>query len=146
MIDSLPLMSTPFPLAAVIIIYLWFVLKIGPDLMKNRRPYDLTQIIRVYNVFQVITCTWFVYKVYQMNYSLKIIWRCIDDLVPGTEEKIYILMWRFVLLRTFEFIETIFFVLRKKQNQVSALHVYHHVSTVVLIWIIFKYSPGNYKA
>jgi elongation of very long chain fatty acids protein 1 len=139
-------MTSPLPLAAIIIIYLMFVLKTGPDIMENRRPYDLTQIIRVYNIFQVITCAWFVYKAHQVNFSLKMTWRCIDDLVPGTEDKVYILMWRFILLRTFEFIETIFYVLRKKQNQVSALHVYHHVSTVVLVWIFVKYSPGKKKS
>jgi elongation of very long chain fatty acids protein 1 len=141
-IDSLPLMASPLPLTAIIIAYMWFVLKAGPDLMKSRKAYDLTQIIRVYNIFQVVICAWFVYKVHQLNFSFNMTWRCIDTLKPGTELKVYIIMWRFILLRGFEFIETIFFVLRKKQNQVSTLHVYHHISTVVLLWIFFKYSPG----
>jgi elongation of very long chain fatty acids protein 1 len=144
-IDSLPLMASPLPLAAIVIIYLWFVLKAGPNLMKTRRPYDLTQIIRVYDIFQVITCAWFVYQTHQLKFSFKITWRCIDDLEPGTEKKVFVLMWQFILLRIFEFIETVFYVLRKKQHQVSVLHIYHHISTVIMLWIFLKYSPGMCK-
>lgn len=37
-----------------------------------------------------------------------------------------------ILLRVIEFIEIIFFVLRKKHNQVTFLHIYHHISKIVI--------------
>lgn len=43
------------------------------------------------------------------------------------------------LLKIFEFLETIFFVLRKKNSQISNLHVYHHVSTAGLVYIGANY-------
>lgn len=52
------------------------------------------------------------------------------------------MMWWMYMLKIVELVETVFFVLRKKQNQVSALHVYHHVSMVLLAWIGVKYFPG----
>lgn len=48
--------------------------------------------------------------------------------------------WLAMCLRMVEFAETIFFVLRKKQNQVSALHVYHHISTFLIVWWSLKLS------
>nr|CAD7260765.1 unnamed protein product [Timema shepardi] len=36
-----------------------------------------------------------------------------------------------------------FFVLRKKLNQVSFLHVYHHISTIGIGYLGSKYLPGK---
>lgn len=47
------------------------------------------------------------------------------------------------LLKGFELVETIFFVLRKKDNQVSVLHVYHHISTFVLTWFFARSVAGE---
>lgn len=38
--------------------------------------------------------------------------------------------------------DTVFFTLRKKQNQISFLHVLHHVLTASCAWIFCKYAPG----
>lgn len=37
----------------------------------------------------------------------------------------------------------VFFVLRKKQNQVTFLHVYHHSLTAVFSWCYLKLLPGE---
>uniref|UniRef100_A0A1A9WMX8 Elongation of very long chain fatty acids protein n=1 Tax=Glossina brevipalpis TaxID=37001 RepID=A0A1A9WMX8_9MUSC len=42
-------------------------------------------------------------------------------------------------LKNFELFDTVLFVLRKKQNQVTPLHVFHHVSVVLLILLYFLY-------
>ncbi|XP_011862449.1 PREDICTED: elongation of very long chain fatty acids protein 4-like isoform X2 [Vollenhovia emeryi] len=47
--------------------------------------------------------------------------------------------WWILLLKMFDYIETCMFVVRKKQNQVSGLHVYHHVSNITFLWINLKY-------
>lgn len=47
------------------------------------------------------------------------------------------------LIKMLELVETVFFVLRKKSNQVSALHVYHHSSTLFLAWIACKFIGGR---
>lgn len=35
--------------------------------------------------------------------------------------------------------------MRKKQKQITFLHVYHHAGMVVLSWSIVKWLPGNYS-
>lgn len=37
----------------------------------------------------------------------------------------------------------VFFVLRKKQNQVTFLHVYHHTITAIFSWCYLKLLPGE---
>ena len=134
---------TPTPLLLIISIYLLIVLKVGPLYMKNRKPMDLKNFIRAYNIFQVIACTYFVTIFVKRGVNLKSTWRCIPDHPSDSPEAIKIACM-FVMLRIIEFIETVMFVLRKKQSQVSPLHVYHHVSTVVLLWMFFNYHPSKF--
>ena len=37
----------------------------------------------------------------------------------------------------------IIFVLRKKERQISFLHVYHHTTQVTFVWAYLKYLPGK---
>ncbi|CAK1553381.1 unnamed protein product [Leptosia nina] len=41
-------------------------------------------------------------------------------------------------------ISKVFFVLRKKFNQISFLHVYHHAGMVILSWAATMYYPGGH--
>lgn len=50
-------------------------------------------------------------------------------------------MWLGTMLKLIDLIETVVFVLRKKDSQISFLHLYHHLSTVMIAWIITKYVP-----
>lgn len=47
----------------------------------------------------------------------------------------------FAILSLFQ----IFFVLRKKQNQVTFLHIYHHTGMVIVSWGIVKWLPGMFN-
>lgn len=72
-------------------------------------------------------------------------WECksVDYRPDPKPVRILQLTYQTYLLKLVELVETVFFVLRKKQNQVSKLHVYHHVSTVSLAWIMVKYNGGK---
>lgn len=50
----------------------------------------------------------------------------------------------YFLVKVLDLLDTIFFVLRKKQNQVSFLHVYHHTGMVMLVWSGVKWFPGGH--
>lgn len=52
-------------------------------------------------------------------------------------------LWWFYFSKCLEMLDTIFFVLRKKNNQVSFLHVYHHASMFPLWWIGVKWVAGG---
>jgi len=137
-------MGSPWPMVSLFAVYLVFVLKIGPKFMEKRKAYNLDRIIRFYNLFQVIACSWFVYIYHLHGFSFRNTWKCVTyDGSPEKNIAPYWHFWFFLGLRTIELIETVFFVLRKKQNQISALHLYHHLSTIALLWLFFKYSCGE---
>ena len=138
-------MSTPYPLLLVFILYLWIVLKAGPKYMETRKALNLNNVTRIYNFLQVAVCTFLVVNSSQIGLTFNLAWQCVpvpkasDEITQGMM-KYYNCYWYFMLFRIFEFLETIFFVLRKKQNQVSFLHVYHHCGVVALLWCFLKYS------
>lgn len=48
-------------------------------------------------------------------------------------------LWIYTMNKILDLLDTVFFVLRKKQSHVTVLHVYHHVGTLLLSWILLKY-------
>ena len=51
--------------------------------------------------------------------------------------------WWFFISKYIELLDTVFFMLRKKFNQVSFLHVYHHSTMLINWWLQIKYAPGG---
>lgn len=51
----------------------------------------------------------------------------------------------YFLLKVADLLDTVFFVLRKKQNQISFLHLYHHTGMVLLTWNAAKFLPGGHS-
>lgn len=51
----------------------------------------------------------------------------------------------YFILKIVDLLDTVFFVLRKKNNQISFLHVYHHSGMVVLTWAATKYLAGGHS-
>lgn len=48
------------------------------------------------------------------------------------------------MLKIFDLLDTIFFILRKKQNQITFLHVYHHAGMIIVTWVGIRYLPGGH--
>lgn len=44
----------PWKIAAIVAVYVLFVKKIGPEWMKDREPFHLEKIIKIYNVLNII--------------------------------------------------------------------------------------------
>ncbi|XP_067208505.1 very long chain fatty acid elongase AAEL008004-like [Linepithema humile] len=102
--------SSPFKVIFITLAYLYFVLSFGPRYMKNKPPYKLKTFMLVYNIDQILANIW-----------------------------LFNMMCWILLLKFFNYFKTYIFVLRKKQNQVSGVHVYHHVSNVAFAWYFLKY-------
>ena len=51
-------------------------------------------------------------------------------------------VWLHYYNKYLEFFDTIFMVLRKKGDQLSSLHVYHHLTIAWAWWIVCKVSPA----
>ncbi|XP_048507919.1 elongation of very long chain fatty acids protein 7-like isoform X1 [Athalia rosae] len=53
-------------------------------------------------------------------------------------------VWIYFIVKVIDLLDTVFFVLRKKSNQISFLHVYHHTGMVIGSWAGVKYLPGGH--
>ncbi|KAL7987939.1 hypothetical protein Chor_006858 [Crotalus horridus] len=52
-------------------------------------------------------------------------------------------LWWYYISKGIEYLDTIFFILRKKFNQISFLHVYHHFTMFTLWWVGIKWVAGG---
>lgn len=90
-----------------------------------------------YNIYQIVACV----------YVIKTMWD--DEGLPPTEyfskctkatsflnsPKLYKFTLLIYWLKASEMLETIVFVLRKKNNQISFLHVFHHCATITMSYL-----------
>ena len=51
--------------------------------------------------------------------------------------------WLYYFSKYIELTETAVFALRKKYNQISFLHVYHHASMIIIWWLGIKFTAGG---
>ncbi|XP_026175162.1 elongation of very long chain fatty acids protein 4-like isoform X2 [Mastacembelus armatus] len=116
-VENWPMMSSPFPTLALSCLYLLF-LWVGPRYMKDRQPYTFRRTLIIYNFGMVV-----------LNFYI------------GKE--IASALWFYYISKGVEYLDTVFFILRKKFNQVSFLHVYHHCTMFILWWIGVKWVPGG---
>ncbi|CAH2074985.1 unnamed protein product, partial [Iphiclides podalirius] len=142
-VDKWFLMSTPMPIVTIWITYLAFVLKIGPALMRKRAPFNLNNVLLLYNTIQVlISCFVFCigFKLLLQN-GLILQRRCISD-SDDLKKKITVGTYYYLFAKITELLDTVFFVLRKNYRQVTFLHVYHHSITMLASWCALKYEPS----
>ncbi|XP_076665714.1 very long chain fatty acid elongase 7 [Andrena cerasifolii] len=138
------LMGSPVPLLGIISLYLAFVLRLGPLYMKNRKPYNLNRVMIFYNIFMATGSGAVFYGLLTSGFTTKFSLGC-EPLTISYDPESYGMtrwVWRLLMLKLAELIDTVIFILRKKYNQASFLHVYHHTSTAILSWIACKFVPG----
>lgn len=69
-------------------------------------------------------------------YSVKMDWHLFLQVAKG----VYV----YFLAKISELLDTVFFVLRKKDNQITFLHLYHHTVMPMISWGATKYYPGGH--
>ncbi|KAL0869580.1 hypothetical protein ABMA27_005842 [Loxostege sticticalis] len=139
------LMTSPWPIAFIIAVYLILIKVILPTFMKHRRPYELRTIIKWYNVVQIIANAVVTWGIMTSGWTTTYHFGCMLPDYSMKPEPLRMLrfLWWTIVLKLLELWETVFFVLRKKERQASFLHVYHHVSTLVIVWSGAKYVGGG---
>ena len=52
-------------------------------------------------------------------------------------------LWLYFIIKIVDLLDTVLFALRKKSNQITFLHVFHHSSMVLNAWFGVKYVAGG---
>ncbi|XKL63697.1 hypothetical protein PGB90_006061 [Kerria lacca] len=143
------LMKSPALPLLIILLYLYFVQKLGPQLMKNRAPLKIEKVIILYNAVQVVLAAYTVEEACRVlwlkrNYNFLCIEINYSETVEGLEQARTV--WVYLMTKLLDLLDTVFFVLRKKQSQVTFLHVYHHTLVFCFGWFVTKFYPGGHIA
>ncbi|XP_055904994.1 elongation of very long chain fatty acids protein 7-like [Eupeodes corollae] len=140
------LAQNPFIPLALIVLYLQFVRNWGPRLMKDRPAFNLDKVLIVYNAAQIFLSARLFYLASKYayvfgNYSY------ICEPVDYSDNPVALIaakeVHNYYLLKLLDLMDTVFFVLRKKQRQVSFLHIYHHIGMVIAVWVGVRFLPGG---
>ncbi|KAH3882565.1 elongation of very long chain fatty acids protein 4-like isoform X1 [Dreissena polymorpha] len=139
------LMQGYAPTLIITAVYVIFVTKIGPAFMANREPFQLKWPIVIYN-FVCIAINFHIFSELLYNSTVKgYSYSCqtVDYSDDENEVRIAKALWWFYFSKCVEMLDTVFFVLRKKNNQISFLHVYHHATMFPIWWMGIKWVAGG---
>lgn len=137
-------MDTPFKTAGILLTYL-ILLRGITSYMKDKKPFDLKWLLIVYNSIQVVgsfyVFTEILMVAIQSNYSMTC--QEVDYSRKPLAMRMVAAMWWFYFSKAIDLFDTIFFALRKKSNQITFLHVFHHMTMFPYAWLGLKYVGGG---
>ncbi|KAL8614269.1 hypothetical protein ACOMHN_007607 [Nucella lapillus] len=93
-------------------------------------------LLSVYMVYELVASSWLV-PGFNMHCAL------VDTSDGATSLRLAKVIWWYYFSKLIEFADTIIFVFRKKKNQITFLHMYHHSSMPLLWWIGTRFAPGG---
>ncbi|KAL4704899.1 hypothetical protein ACJJTC_018516 [Scirpophaga incertulas] len=126
----------------VLVLYLVTVLVIIPNYMKRLQPLKLKNTLLIYNAFQVVFSTYivYVYVRYLLTNGL-----FIKKCVQGEElEKVASEIIPYFIAKHLDLLDTVFIVLRKKDKQITFLHLLHHTCMIAWTWLHLMYYPTDH--
>ncbi|XP_053670776.1 elongation of very long chain fatty acids protein AAEL008004-like [Anopheles nili] len=146
-VENYPLLGSPWPIVVIIVLYLQFVSNWGHRIMENRTPFQLTTVMNTYNLIQIVMNLYIgivggLNSYFAVDYS----WSCepISQKDSPSRQKLIFVTYLYFISKIIDLLDTVFFVLRKKYNQITFLHTYHHAGMVVATYIFTKFLAGSH--
>lgn len=142
------LMSGPLPSALLCLSYVYLVRSAGPRFMQHREPYQLRKILVIYNAIQMFFSAFIFYELGMGGWFLGYSFRCqpVDYGHSPMALRMTAACWWYFFSKFTEFFDTFFFILRKKYQHVSTLHVIHHGVMPMSVWFGMKFTPGGHSS
>lgn len=139
-----PGMASPWPTLAIVFSYL-AICYYGPRILKGK-VYPLKKFILAYNALCVILSIYIGYELWSNTIGYYY-FPCepVDYSESERNMRIASALWWSYFSKKFELLDTMLFMLRGKYHQMSFLHIYHHSTAVITMWIAANYVPpgGN---
>lgn len=126
--------------------YVYFVLSWGPSLMKNRAPFELKWVLIYFNAIQIIFNLFIgtvgcYYYFMQKNFSFSC--QLINHEDNEGSRRLVFVTYLYFAMKIIDLLDTVFYVMRKKNNQITFLHVYHHAGMVMGTYVFTKFLAGK---
>ncbi|KAJ8914586.1 hypothetical protein NQ315_017291 [Exocentrus adspersus] len=139
-----PMVDSPAPTLLYTLVYL-FIVWIGPKLMAKRKPFRLTWLLIPYNLSMAVLNAYIAVQLLTASTRLRYSYICepCREKYHPDELQIANAVWWYYFSKLLEFCDTFFFILRKKDSQLTFLHVYHHSTMFALWWIGIKWVPSG---
>lgn len=143
-VADLLMMSSPLPSAYICMGYIIFVF-VGPAIMKNKKPFDLKSVIIIYNLCTFLISGYLFYEFLMSGWLFDYTLGCepVDYSYSPKPLRMTRACWLFFLTKFTDLLDTVFFILRKKNNQLTFLHVFHHAVMPVSSWFALKFIAGG---
>jgi len=139
------LWADPTPVLVLVTLYYSFVY-FGKKYMQNRKEFNIPSwIMFAYNMGLVFLSIYMFYElitgIYEANYNFA----CDDYRSPTSKAdyKISSALWLYFVSKAIELMDTVFMILRKRFNQVTFLHVFHHSTMLIIWWIVMTWVPNG---
>jgi len=120
---------------------------IGPKIMKERQPFDLWWFIVPYNLGLVGLSLYMFIEIIlstrAAGYEIMQPYNVNVTPYNPAELRVAKVLWWYFFSKVIEFMDTILMVLRKKDRQITFLHVFHHASMLNIWWFVMMYIPGG---
>lgn len=124
--------------------YLLFVLYLGPMFMKNRKPFELRWFMRCFSLLNILLNFRIFKTAYDGSNHMSEYFTCRS---LNSEPHRYVKQLELLIIsRMLDLLDTVVFVLRKKDNQITFLHIYHHTIVPLSIFFGAYMSMSTYSA
>eukprot|EP00698_Gefionella_okellyi_P006969 TRINITY_DN168_c0_g1_i1.p1 TRINITY_DN168_c0_g1~~TRINITY_DN168_c0_g1_i1.p1 ORF type:complete len:341 (-),score=74.49 TRINITY_DN168_c0_g1_i1:128-1081(-) len=113
----------------------------GTRFMQGREPVDCKNAMRLYNLVLLGLSAFMCYTIFSEWSRLEYTVFCNQ---PNNNDMVLAAaVWLFYVSKTFEFLDTLWMILKKNNRQVSFLHVYHHASIFPFWYFITRGYPNG---
>uniref|UniRef100_A0A7N8X1X6 Elongation of very long chain fatty acids protein n=1 Tax=Mastacembelus armatus TaxID=205130 RepID=A0A7N8X1X6_9TELE len=138
------LVYSPVPITFVFLCDL-IIICAGPKLMAKRQPVHLKPVLIVYNFVMVSLSAYTFYEFTASSWLARYSLLCqpVDYSDSPLAMRMARVCWWFYFSKVIELSDTIFFILCKKNSQLTFLRVYHHAAMIFSWWAGVKYVAGG---
>ncbi|GIY27016.1 elongation of very long chain fatty acids protein 7 [Caerostris extrusa] len=121
---------------------------VGPALMRNHKPIQIRRLMIVYNFGLVAFYLYFLLRgaFFIPELGFQFICGSLNSYETPIIPDIFNLGYQLYVVRYIELLDTVFLVLSKKFEMVTALHVFHHSIVPVFGWFAFRSETSGYLA
>lgn len=145
-VRDMPFMDTPTITALITVLYL-LIVYYGPRVMRDKQPFQLKNVLHIYNLTTCLLSGYLFYE-YLMSgwlFDFTIIGcQPVDYSSSPKALRMVRTCWLFFFTKFIDLLDTVFFIMRKKNNQLTFLHVMHHGVMPISCWVALKFVAGGF--